>query len=448
MKRRREGTGDAGRRAPPPRAEWGLDPQAWSYLRLTAADVHRLEVHDRNLFVMAGTKRPVVRVEVCGIVVLTETKSHDKVLIYYIDDGTALISCTQFLSNEEGSRKSDTVTYGLGRRVRVRGKLKCVTRGDDYVGGESERSDSGGGVGVGAGGSGDGGVSAMKATVAFELADIAITSISPNDELLHMVTAAHLAQTDYAQPCELAPGYRRAVEIQSLSSQKRAACNCDAEAASAASSSSGAGAGGAWGDGVHYCPCIATKLENDPEMRFRRALLTALERKETACFAGEAGADAGSSTSTTAGTDAGGGGSEGPPMPPMRPPPLCCGHRKPCKRALSAAKKSENRAYWKCGEPTGGCKFFKWCEPQEGDTRAGHKRATHERGAWGLGSTHGYEAAFVHGFEPLELYEFSFEDLKADDELMKVALEVNTARGKTGALNVCIHICTGQVGAR
>ena len=199
-RRRREGTGDAGRRAPPPRAEWGLDPQAWSYLRLTAADVHRLEVHDRNLFVMAGTQRPVVRVEVCGIVVLTETKSHDKVLIYYIDDGTALISCTQFLSNEEGSRKSDTVTYGLGRRVRVRGKLKCVTRGDDYVGGESERSDSGGGVGVGGSGSSDGGASAKKATVAFELADIAITSISPNDELLHMVTGGIVPIVDDPRP--------------------------------------------------------------------------------------------------------------------------------------------------------------------------------------------------------------------------------------------------------
>ena len=185
-KRCRQGTGDTGRRAPPPRAEWGLDPLAWSYLRLTAADVHRLEVHDRNLFVMAGTKRPVVRVEVCGIVVLTETKSHDKVLIYYIDDGTALISCTQFLSNEEGSRKSDTVTYGLGQRVRVRGKLKCVTRGDDYVGGESERSDAMSGSG-GVGG-GVGSAPAKKPTMAFELAEISITSISPNDELLHMVT--------------------------------------------------------------------------------------------------------------------------------------------------------------------------------------------------------------------------------------------------------------------
>ena len=240
--------------------------------------------------------------------------------------------------------------------------------------------------------------------------------------------------------------------MQSLGGQRRAVCNCEAEAASAssasassasASSSSGGGAagtraGGAWGDGVHYCPCIATKLDNDPEMRFRRALLATLERKEAAHFAGEAAADA--SAGATAGVGAGGdgGGGGGGEGLPMRPPPLCCGHRKPCKRALSAARKSENRAYWKCGEPTAGCKFFKWCEPQEGDTRAGHKRTTYERGAWGLGSTHGHEAAHVHGFEPLELYEFGFEDLKADDELVKVALEVNMARGKTGNLNASL----------
>ena len=78
-----------------------------------------------------------------------------------------------------------------------------------------------------------------QTAVVFELTDIVITPVSVNDEVLHMVTAAHLAQTEYTRPCEHSQAYRRAVEVGHANRNDVKMCSCPSSATNAASSASG-----------------------------------------------------------------------------------------------------------------------------------------------------------------------------------------------------------------
>eukprot|EP00470_Lotharella_oceanica_P001669 CAMPEP_0170169044 /NCGR_PEP_ID=MMETSP0040_2-20121228/1985_1 /TAXON_ID=641309 /ORGANISM="Lotharella oceanica, Strain CCMP622" /LENGTH=160 /DNA_ID=CAMNT_0010407567 /DNA_START=8 /DNA_END=490 /DNA_ORIENTATION=- len=97
---------------------WGLDPIFWSFAKLTIHDIlHMGEMANvRGAFSLHG--RPVSRAEIVGYIVEVVAK-HNRIM-YSVDDGSGVISCTQFMNpnvSQQGCKGK------LGEVCRIRGTL-------------------------------------------------------------------------------------------------------------------------------------------------------------------------------------------------------------------------------------------------------------------------------------------------------------------------------------
>jgi hypothetical protein len=116
-----------------PISSWGLDPLFSTNVRLFVQQVHALqEIPGAPEVYLLGT-HPVMRVSVLGVVVLADRRSNRT--SYKIDDGSGLLTCTQWHSSADGPAAfalGDTVTY-QGRLSTFRGQRELTIASSSRV---------------------------------------------------------------------------------------------------------------------------------------------------------------------------------------------------------------------------------------------------------------------------------------------------------------------------
>ncbi|KAI9506190.1 hypothetical protein GGI25_002101 [Coemansia spiralis] len=105
-----------------PAQEWGLDPLFWTNVKLFVGDLHHVLLNETGSVLFIGDQRVVRTVEIVGIVVSVD-KHLAKMTVYNVDDGTGVIPCVEFTTQEEQTDPDVRKTHALGTTVCVEGRL-------------------------------------------------------------------------------------------------------------------------------------------------------------------------------------------------------------------------------------------------------------------------------------------------------------------------------------
>ncbi len=221
---------------------WGLDPQYFGYRKVFIKTImEKMVAKKRNGYIeYYWHDRPVSRVEIVGVVV--DIKRTANRIVFTVDDGTGLIRCMKFLSQNRSMDFADPLRNAdVGTVVIVQGIM--------------EQKDS----------------NEFEYQITLKVNSMN-PSIDPNMELYHWTTCMYLDDCEYSVPAR-APNIGRSDFGPSAHRKNKETFDCLSDGSLCICN-------GAHNKRVKaellYCPCVSSSNVADPKAKFRLLMLSHL----------------------------------------------------------------------------------------------------------------------------------------------------------------------------